>query len=610
MKNTIFKKIISSFMIAIFTMAYTMPSGMCISTVVKQNQKPALREVSQANALILEGDISITKGNPKISLSLRDSDAQQVLRMFADKAGLNIIFHDSVSGKVTMDLVNVPLNDAFKMVLQITNLTYYIDNNTMVVASASAAQTLNLAKQELITIPVKYVNASTIADFLNKNIFSINKPGLSNSQIAITNPASNEILIFGTKNDYLMAKKVVEQFDKKPLEESFLVRHTTPKEMAKLICDILINPGSSGGKSTGGAASSSSSSSSSSSGGSSLSLGEGIVACKNNEKINAGSLSSLATNSLTVAYFAQRGSISVTGGSAQQMEAIRDFILKNDKKQPQAYLEISIIELNESGSRQFSNTWQVYSGFFSGSFNGSLSNFSNFPIMMQNSGIDIYDIKSATDPQKIKYTLSKYTGTPTIAYTMNYLIENGKGRTLANPRIMVTNGQESTIDLTSDYVQSVTTQVLSGTIAGATQRTYNIASDDGIKVTVTPFISPEGYVTLNIKPDFATIKEKITAPNATDPTIQDIQATLLQRRNLELKNIRIRDGETLVIGGMNREVETKNISKLPVLGDLPGVGMFFRNTITSKSKEELVIMITPKIIKETEDIVNKSNVNL
>jgi type II secretory pathway component GspD/PulD (secretin) len=74
-----------------------------------------------------------------------------------------------------------------------------------------------------------------------------------------------------------------------------------------------------------------------------------------------------------------------------------------------------------------------------------------------------------------------------------------------------------------------------------------------------------------------------------------------------LKNIRIKDGETLVIGGMIKETEQKTVNKMPLLGDLPGVGMFFRNTGNEKSKQELVIMITPKIIKDSEDVVNTNN---
>lgn len=695
MRRTITKKVLSGIILATYLMFYSAPMGFCITsiptpTVNAEVNKPVLRSASSPSSLKLEGDLCISKRNPKISLSLRNSDVQQVLRMFADKAGLNIIFHSSVpqsagggapnpsssdpnsqsngpaanasnqggggpqggnsqgggsqsaaSGTVTMDLVNVPLNDAFKMVLQVSGLTYFIENNTIIIASAQAAKSLNLAKQELMIVPVQYVDAASLANFLNKDIFSINKPGLSNANIAVTNPGKNEILIFGTKNDYLMAKKIVAQFDVKPLEETFVVNHTTPKEMATLLCNVLFKKTSnssgssgssdngssdnnSGGSSSGGAAglvtgfasddssgssSSSSSDSGSSSGGSSsgITLGSGVVACQYNSALNAGSLTSLNTNSMSVTYFPQRGTISIIGGSAQQMALAKDFIAQNDKKQPQAYLEISIIELSESGTRDFSNTWKVWSNFFSGTFDGTTTTNPLYPNFFRGEG---YSVVDSSDPTKVKYTISKFTGTPTITYAMSYLIKNGKGRVLANPRIIITNGQQSTIDLSSDYIKTVTSQIMtssSGTV-NAVQKTYSVGNDEGIKVDMTPFISPEGYVTLNIKPNYGTIKEKVTELNS-NTNQQDLVATLLQRRNLDLKNIRIKDGETLVIGGMIRENEQKTVAKVPVLGDLPGVGMFFRNTHNERDKQELVIMLTPKIIKDSEDIVNKPTDN-
>lgn len=701
------KQILSGILAVAYILTYTAPMALCATLAPQINagvQKPVLRQEVKSSALKLEGDIAISKKNPKVSLSLRDSDVKQVLRMFADKAGLNIIFHSSVDGstvsstgsgsnsnsgtnsnsfgassvpgnltpissptassgstnnttgssspKITMDLVNVPLNDAFRMVLQVSGLTYYIDNNTIVIASAAAAQSLNLAKQELMIIPVKYVDASVLATFLNKNIFAISKPGLSNAQIAITNPNTNEILIFGTQNDYLMAKKVIAQFDVKPLDETFTVNHTTPKEMATLLCNVLFkassstnssgsnsnsnsNSGSGSGSSSGSSTSSapsstssssgsssstSSSSSSSSSSGSSSSgssggtttsgvvLGEGIVACQFDNAVDTGTLASLNTRSLSIMYFPQKGFIEAVGGSAQQMDLIKNFIAKNDIKQPQAYLEVSIIELSEDGSRDFQNTWNVYSSFFTGGFNGTTATSNQWPNFITGDSVTVYD--SATNKYAPLYNLGRFSGTPTVTYTMSYLIKNGKGRVLANPRIMITNGVNSKIDLSSDYVKQITSQVVTSTMSSnpTIQKTYTIGSDEGIVINITPFISPDGYVTLNITPNYATEKEQVTDYNASTNKY-DLVATLLQRRNLDLKNVRIKDGETLVIGGMIRETEAKNVSKLPVLGDLPGVGMFFRNTNTTKKKEELVIMLTPKIIKESEDVVNNQNQN-
>ena len=96
----------------------------------------------------------------------------------------------------------------------------------------------------------------------------------------------------------------------------------------------------------------------------------------------------------------------------------------------------------------------------------------------------------------------------------------------------------------------------------------------------------------------------------TTQVVQDLAATLLQRRNLVLRNVRIKDGETLIIGGMLKEGESKSVNKIPLLGDLPGIGMFFRSTTSKKEVQELVIMLTPRIIKETEDLVNEGNTAL
>src|SRR5574344_2685754 len=262
------RKFLAGTIIGIYFMAYTAPAGFCLPPIPNINDsKPVLRTQATSSKSIspshgssilkLEGDISITKNPSKINLSLRNSDVKQVLRMFADKAGLNIVFHQSVSGKVTLDLVNVPLNNAFKLVMQVTDLTYYVDHNTMVVTSSDAAKNLNFSKREMTSIPVKYVSAMAMANFLNCNIFSINGPGLSNSQIAVTNPATNEVLIFGTENDARMARKVISKFDLPPRETQFVVNHTTPKEMSKQLCKVLFPSSEMKGSGTSSSSSSS-----------------------------------------------------------------------------------------------------------------------------------------------------------------------------------------------------------------------------------------------------------------------------------------------------------------------------------------------------------------
>lgn len=584
MKDTI-KKLTVSTMLLAFALTTPVSSALAMNVgndllAYGADSIPSIRG-SATSVVKLQGDEGITNKNIRINLSLRDSDVKQVLRMFADKAGLNIIFKGDVDGKVTMDLVNIPLNSAFDMVLTTSDLAYTLQDNTLIITKSDDKS--SVAKQEMAVIPVKYVDAGAVAKFLNANIYGMKKPGLSGAEIATTNPATNEVLIFGSNNDVALARKVINQFDKKPVVTSFRVNHTTPAQMADMICKVLLP---STGAATGGAAGVMTGAADD------ITLGEGTVACtgSSGESGGEGGASSLGVKSLSVAYYTQLGTVDLIGGSPQQIEMVRDYIATNDKRQPQAYIEISIIELNESGSREFNNAWSFTSKHFSVNADnqGALGFGSD-----KNPGFTLVG-------DKPNY------GSTSLVYTVNMMLKNGKGRTISNPRVLVTNGQESTIDMTGDYVKTVTSQVVTGTMSSTptVQRTYEIGDDEGIKISITPFISPDGYVYLNLKPDYTTLKDKIYAAAADEEAakkgLQDLQATLLQKRNLELKNVRIKDGDTLVIGGMMRENEEKTVYKVPFLGDIPGLGTLFRSSSVSKERSELVILITPKIITDSD----------
>ena len=515
MNNNISKKFISMLLLAAFAGSNVLLSSFAMENEV-QETPPVLRSGESNFTMRLKGDVNYINSDDPITLSLRDSDILQVLRMFADKAGMNIVFHNSVEGKVTLDLVDVPLNTAFDMIIGINNLSYVVENNTIIVAKSSAKD-FNMAKQDMSIIPVKYISASTLADFLNKNIFAAQKPGLSGTEIVTTNPSTNELIIFGSVNDVSVARKVIEKFDKKPTTTTFKVNHTTPKEMADMVCKMLLPAtGSSGGSSTGGAsgimtgaASSSSSGSSGSSsskssggssggGGSSLTLNSGTVACTINSK-SSGQVAALGVQNISVAYYPQLGTINVIGGSESQLNMIKEFIKDTDKKQPQAYLEVSIVELNEDGQKELSNNWKIWSKVFSGSFDGETSTNSLYPNFFAGNSYSIVDDKGT-----VQQTISKYTGPLTITYMINYLVKNKKARVVVNPRIVITNGVESKIDVTQDYLESV--EINSSTSTGGTvvTRDYNVSDDQGVQVSITPFISPDGYVTLNIKPEYST----------------------------------------------------------------------------------------------------------
>lgn len=571
-----------------------------------------------------------------MNLSLRDADITQVLRMFADQAGMNIIFSPEVEGTVTMDLVDIPLSEALSLVVKTNKLFYDIQANTLVISTQESALTLSERGKQWTIIPVKYVNAAGLAHFMNKNIFQVKakgaeaiNPGIVRGGAVTSNPTTNELIVAGDENVVALVHKIVEQFDKKPVITTFKVNHTTPAEMATSICTSLFPTMAAAeaedGGSSGGAAGIPTGFASDEGGGGAggdgaaggISVGGGKVACgltiqnfseETEDDEETFSLSSLPFLGMSVSYFPTLGTIQLIGGSDTQIDMVREYIAANDKKTPQAYLEVQIISLSESGSKTFDNTWQYLSKNFSFNAGGGqgFATPSAFPIFWAGHGYKTEDLTPAE--LGVYGSPTKWSHSPHLVYAVNYLIENKKGRVLANPRVLLTSGQSSTIDLTSDYVSKVTSQYLdNGSSSGSAQvqRDYEVKDDNGIKVSITPFISPDGYVTLDIKPEYKTVKEQLYTKGETGE--EELAVTLLQRRDLELKGIRIKDGETLVIGGMLQEQETKTVSKIPFLGELPVVGMFFRSTKTAKTKEEMVIMLTPQIAIDTEDAVAEDN---
>ena len=627
---------IQRFMTVALLLAFTAPAGISYPTYGGYNSYSGGDAYPAGATTDLSTNVKLSDKNEKITLSLRDSDVKQVLRMFADKAGKNVVFHSSVKGNITLDLVDMPINDAFALVLQISNLSYYIKDNTLIVLSKASNDNAAFSRQEMMVFPVQYVSAAKIAEFLNKNVFGMKKAGMSGGDAATVNAATNEVIVFGMPSDAAIVRNVIAQLDKEPLTKTFIVNHTTPAEMADMICNMLLpahgtgeSSGSGSGKKTdyvpptpgigtglaasitGGAASTGSSEL--------VKLGEGVVACSVSQNA-PGAISGFDVQNLAISYYPQRGSIMLMGGSEAQARMIEEFIKTNDIRQPQAYLEVSILELNEEGSKEFQNNWSFGTGTWAFSYAKGLTTggrsgaggiLEHYMPITQYIKTPIYDdqkaqIGSVYKPYDDYMTVrQQYPGTY-ISWTMNYLIENKKARVLANPKIIITNGQESTIDLTEDYVEKVTSEFLSSSgvgTTGAVQKTYTIKDDKGIKISLVPFISPDGYVTLNIKPGYATEAGKVYSENEAGG--KDIGATLLNRRNLDLKNVRIKDGETLVIGGMLSEGEQKTVQKIPVLGDLPLVGAAFRSTMSNKVKTEMVIMITPKIIQDGETVADR-----
>lgn len=171
------------------------------------------------------------------------------------------------------------------------------------------------------------------------------------------------------------------------------------------------------------------------------------------------------------------------------------------------------------------------------------------------------------------YTITK--SSVLVNAQIDTLIQHGRASILAEPRIATLNNREASLLIGEQYpVVTVNQQTGFPTVQ---------TIDVGVRLRLTPTIGDDGTITAELHPEYS----QIIGFNDSFPIIAN--------RKIDA-NLRVRDGETIVLGGLFQDVDSETITKFPILGDLPVLGAFFRNRQTTHSKDEVVFFITPHIL--------------
>ena len=165
------------------------------------------------------------------------------------------------------------------------------------------------------------------------------------------------------------------------------------------------------------------------------------------------------------------------------------------------------------------------------------------------------------------------------AAKINALINNGKANILSKPKITTINGKEATINIGGEV------PIPTLTVSDNTTTTTYEYKETGIILKYTPRVNDDGYITAKIHTEVST------------PTYDaDTKAYRFNKRSADTQ-VRLKDGETMVIGGLIGSDESKVMSKIPFLGDLPILGRFFSNVNNSKNESEVIFFVTARIVK-------------
>ncbi len=250
--------------------------------------------------------------------------------------------------------------------------------------------------------------------------------------------------------------------------------------------------------------------------------------------------------------------------SPRNLEAIRNIIQNLDRPRPQVLIKVLIAEVTLDKDTRYG-----VEGFWENKFrlNG-----------------DLHTQRHGTDFELPTTGFSTLITGDEMRAALNAFSEEGKLKVLATPRVLVLDNQTANVNVGKE-VPRITNSTINE--LGNTVNTVQYESI-GIMLEVTPHINFDGLVTMDVHPEISDIapasESVIITPGVLSPTFNVNSADT---------TVAVRTGQTVVIGGLIRESEADTVTKVPILGDIPLIGLLFSNTVKERVQRELMIFLTP-----------------
>jgi general secretion pathway protein D len=177
------------------------------------------------------------------------------------------------------------------------------------------------------------------------------------------------------------------------------------------------------------------------------------------------------------------------------------------------------------------------------------------------------------------------------AFIAKALADDSRTKTLAAPHILVSDNKEAHIQV-GQQVPIITSSIVSPVTAGTTSTSTVQYKDIGIILKIKPQVNESGLVALEISQEISNLGDSVDVGGEKEITINKIEAAT---------SLVVQDGQTIVIGGLIREDGTKSLTGMPFLSKIPILGYLFGSRSATKSRNELIILLTPYVIRNSKD---------
>lgn len=573
---------------------------------------------------LLDETLNVPNGNRRISLSVDNQNIRNVLYALADTGKFNLVMDDSVTGNVTIDLSKVTINQALQSIASLGNLKILKQSgNIYLVMSRETAQAKGLDRQLSKVVALHYTNATRVASMLNNSLLANASPngttaaagaggaGGNVMQPATAEARTNSIILIGTAQTIALAEAAIAKMDVPRQSKTFYLSHSNALDVATLLAGSAFNDGVASFALGGAAASGSAAGGVNGTPrtpstlrverqdvqeGSGINVfgssGDGVTSGLSSNVtlrgvVKAQDNATVSPESALIIPDTRQNAITIMG-TAEQIALAESLIPTFDAQLPQVSIEASLVEITDTNNKQLGTRWGIADGKLQFGFNNQpLSSVSGNGLIGLSTITDITDV-NALARSGIAFNTSPAVTRPDYAFQIRNLISQNKAKVLANPTVVATHDTESIISIVDEIVRRVVTTVDE---SGFATQTVEIG-EAGIVMDILPKIGEDGTVSMRIRPSVTSVLR--------EETVLGNLVTLLQKRDLLAQNVRLKDGETLVIGGLIQQRELNRTDKLPGVAELPIVGAMFRASQRTGSRSELVMMITPHIINNTK----------
>jgi type IV pilus assembly protein PilQ len=268
--------------------------------------------------------------------------------------------------------------------------------------------------------------------------------------------------------------------------------------------------------------------------------------------------------------------------TADVIDHIKDMIKVLDVAVKQVVIEARMVTVTDGVEDSLGIKWGVTDVNSSASTSGSLTGLDTAQTGSTPALDDRLNVNlpaSGTSVPSIAFQVAKLADGSLLDLELSALETENKAEIISSPRITTANQKEALIE------QGYEIPYNESSSSGATTISFKKAV---LSLKVTPQITPDNNVILDLHVTQDDIYKDVNTGNGGTAVALSTQAINTQ--------VLVKNGETLVLGGIYNRSIKKTVNKVPVLGDIPGVGFLFRNSVNTNTKKELLIFVTPKIV--------------